>query len=205
MCTRLTRPILVALAAVPLCACGGSEGEPDTAPQQTEAPSAPVFGGDRSGETTTDAATEAPAETGEQAASTPETPETPAPTLPTSDVPFRDDSAEAALATYMDRLAAGDLLGAVEVCDPASPGTAELQTRAANIVSASQETGMSPETLIGFLIEGVADTTREETSRSDERVAFRRTPPNKPAKEIVVIRTPDGWRVQPPASGLPNA
>jgi hypothetical protein len=64
---------------------------------------------------------------------------------------------------------------------------------------------MSPEMIIGFLLEGVAESAREETARTDDRVAYLVTPPNKPAKEIVVIRTPDGWRVQPPASGLPNA
>jgi hypothetical protein len=187
MWTRLTRTTLAACTALALCACGGGEGEPE-APDATDAPSQSVFGG---GEQPSGAG--APS----GAASTP--------TWPASSVAFDDSAPEAALATYLDRLAAKDLPGAAEICDPTSPGTVELEKRATNMIQASADTGMGLSTLAGFLVEGVADATREETARTEDRVTYLVTVPGKNPTECVVVRTPDGWRVQPPPNGVPGA
>ncbi|MFG0274054.1 MAG: hypothetical protein ACF8QF_03245, partial [Phycisphaerales bacterium] len=96
MWIRLTRPTLAALSALALCACGGGEAEPE-APASTDAPSQTVFGGGQGAQQPAGAGgAGAPAAT---------------PSWPASTVAFDDSTPEAALATYLDRLAAGDLPG----------------------------------------------------------------------------------------------
>lgn len=187
MWIRTTRTALAACTALALCACGGGEGEPE-APDPADAPSQTVFGG---GST-------APAQPGDTGAAS-------APSWPAPTVAFDDSTPEAALATYLDRLAANDLPGAAEICDPISPGTVELEKRATNMIEASADTGMGLSTLAGFLVQGVADATREETARTEDRVTYLITVPGKNPTECVVVRTPDGWRVQPPPNGVPGA
>lgn len=192
--TRTTRACLAALLPLALCACGGEEPSPqDAQTNGAETPAQPVLGaGDGNG---ADGAPDASASDGQQ----------PDPSAgAASNVPFNDESPEAALKTYLDRLAAGDVPGALEICDPTAEGTAALETQIQQTRKAAADSGMSESMLFGLLTESIGGATHEETEREEDRVVYTVRVPNKQDRQVAVVRTLDGWRVQPPpASGLP--
>jgi len=193
--TRTTRACLAALLPMALCACGGEEPATQNAPTDgAETPAQPALGGGagNGGDESPDA-------------SAPDGQQSEASAGAASDVPFNDESPEAALKTYLDRLAAGDVPGALEICDPTAEGTAALETQIQQTRKAAADSGMSESMLFGFLTESIGGATHEETEREEDRVVYTVRVPNKQDREIPVVRTLDGWRVQPPMpSGLPN-
>lgn len=118
---------------------------------------------------------------------------------------FDDSSADAALGTYLNRLKAGDMLGAAEVCVEEAPGTEALVTIGTRI----QEMEADPET------KSMAETTRAlftgdfktlESSKmleEDGVVVYEVSVINKAPVNIRVELRDGAWRVIPPVSGTP--
>lgn len=170
--------IAVTLTALP--GCGGSE-EP-AGGEQASAPSAPILGGQRS----------QPASGGQTA------------TAPKADVAFDDSSAEAAVATYVNRYMAGDFQGALEICDMSSEGAQQLAKQIEGFQKA-QESGVQID-LSTFLVQGLEGIRweRVEDKSTDERVEFNLIVPTRPKNKTCAAVLIDGaWRVQPDSSGNP--
>ncbi|MFG0257587.1 MAG: hypothetical protein ACF8GE_06765 [Phycisphaerales bacterium JB043] len=181
MRTRLLHTTLLALVSgIVLASCDGSS-EPEAQTSST-APPPPVLGGDTT-----------PVDNG------------PTHTLDFEDEPvdptLRDATPHEAFATFLQRLQANDIFGAVEVCDPDDPNTLSLRRIAEGAQRAAEDSqGMD---VLGLLLAGIEDVTFELTEENEDTAVVQVTAPRQ--KTYNLVRTEDGWRIRLPRSGhLPH-
>jgi len=116
-------------------------------------------------------------------------------------IAFDDSSPQAAMDTYMTRLAAGDLSGAAEVCVEGSPGRAALEKTAQGLENAVAD-GMDRATMESMLVGDIRAMTWEAVETGDGVVVFEVTSPAANAPTRIEARDMGGfWRVNPPAQG----
>ncbi len=131
----------------------------------------------------------------------------PAPAPAGAKVPLDRSTAEAAINSYLQRLAAGDFSGAVEACKPGSPGAEELKTMAANIegMLASANDRSTAELAVTLLVQDVKSASVKKLTESETDAVFEVAVINKSPDNIMVVKEADGWYVVPPTSqGMPG-
>ncbi|TVQ33261.1 MAG: hypothetical protein EA376_02680 [Phycisphaeraceae bacterium] len=121
-----------------------------------------------------------------------------------ADVEVSTDTADDAIASFMNLLIAGELDAAVELCVPDSSGRAELARTAAGLDRAVEEGGMDRSTIVTMLTGDLKTITWEKTSEEDGRAVFRLSSPTHENRgDIEVVRTNGDWLVVPPPGGVP--
>jgi len=176
---------------VALVACGktgdgsdaaGSDSAPTSSLPSAAADNAPATGADRAPAPNTD-------------------------TEPAEPIEIRNSTPEEAIDTWLAGVRAGQLDVALAVLDPASPGAATLGGVRDGIDRAkSDPTGASMlSTVRGLWADEIAALTYDMIAIDADSATFRFSSPTKPEPwEVTVIRTPDGWRIQPPDTGMPQ-
>jgi len=116
----------------------------------------------------------------------------------------RSDTADAAIETYLEGVKQGKLDIALTVLHPDSPGANALNKMMVGWDKAKAD-GAPVEMAIAFIAGEVDALTYEKISDDGSFATFRFTSPTKENSwEIEAIKTPDGWRIKPPDSGLPT-
>jgi len=116
-----------------------------------------------------------------------------------------DSSAEGAMNTYLNRLKAGDLLGAAEVCVAGAPGTDSLLRMGQNIkdMENSPEDASLAETAKALFVGDLKTVESVKMIEEDGVVVYEVKALNKPAVNIRVEERDGVWWVIPPPDGLP--
>jgi len=120
-----------------------------------------------------------------------------------TEVEVSTDTAEDALASFMNLLIAGELAEAVELCAPDAPGRAELARTAAGLQRAVEDGGMDRSTIVTMLTGDLKTITWEKVSEEADRAVFRLSSPTREDRDIEVVRTDGDWLVVPPPNGVP--
>jgi hypothetical protein len=116
----------------------------------------------------------------------------------------RSDTSDAAMDTYLDGVKQGKLDIALTVLHPDSPGANALNKMMVGWEKAKAD-GAPVEMAIALIGGEVDALTYEKISDDGSFATFRFTSPTKEQSwEIEAIKTPDGWRIKPPDSGLPT-
>ncbi|MCB9848218.1 MAG: hypothetical protein H6814_07360 [Phycisphaeraceae bacterium] len=120
-------------------------------------------------------------------------------------VALDDSSATAALNTYMNRLKAGDLLGAAEICVAEAPGTDALKTIGGNIQNMldKPEDKSQGELALSLFIGDFKTLEAHQILEEEGVVVFEVGVVGKPPVNIRVENREGGWRVIPPVNGTP--
>jgi hypothetical protein len=123
----------------------------------------------------------------------------------TGSTAFDDSSPEGAITTYINRLKAGDFLGAAEICIDGAPGTGELLTLGTkfNEMDADPEQASIGATARSLF---VSDFKTLETVRivEEEGVSVYEVSVLNKAPVNIRVELRDGvWRVIPPTNGTP--
>lgn len=137
----------------------------------------------------------------------PTRPAPPAPAAPVvSVVPMDDSSAEAALKTWLGRLQAGDLRGAVEVCDPSAPGRAKIENLAnrMDMIRADPTAGETLASNALMMLTGELKQITYTTKSADPMVSVFELLKGEKKIDVQVGKLGDVWRVVPPSEGLPQ-
>lgn len=198
---RILAALLIAAGGVALPACGGKQEDAKKPAASTAGAKKPEGKPLLMGESKPKPVAGAPAAPSDAApgASKPNA----APALPVSSVPLDTSSPEAALRTYLGRLADGDLQGASEACKPGAEGTLALERTATGFKKAAAD-NMDPKMLAGMLTGDVkAGVSTEKKTEEPERVVFSVTVGKKQPQDIEVVKVDGAWRVAPPKGGIP--
>jgi hypothetical protein len=183
--------IVSAMTAVTgLSGCGGGGASKTESAAEHDG----VAAGESAASSATDKATsEAPAvESAIQSASAP------------AELVSRSDTSDAAMDTYLDGVKQGKLDIALTVLHPDSPGANALNKMMVGWEKAKAD-GAPVEMAIALIGGEVDALTYEKISDDGSFATFRFTSPTKENSwEIEAIKTPDGWRIKPPDSGLPT-
>ena len=175
--SRTWAALALLAGVVTLSACGESSPDADDAPAASAAPTPRV---------------EAPAKKNAQPAE---------PAV----VKIRDDTALAAIETWIAGVKTGQIDAALAVVDPKSKGAAQLAKLKAGWNRAKQ--AGAPIALARAALAGEIDAlTYHQISDDGKSAVFRFSKPTKPDQpwEVRAVRTPEGWRVIPPDSGMPQ-
>ena len=120
-------------------------------------------------------------------------------------VSLDDSSAEAAISTYVNRLKAGDFLGAAEICLAEAPGTAELiklGTNFENMANSPEDASIGATAKAMFT--GDFETMEFTKVLEEEGVmVYEISILNKSPLNVRVENREGVWRVIPPISGTP--
>lgn len=116
----------------------------------------------------------------------------------------RDDTADAAVATYVNGVRDGKLEEAISVLVPDAPGTERLISMKEGWDRAAAE-GAPIGAALAMIAGEIDALTYEKVSDDGAFATFRFTKPTSDQPwEIQAIKTPEGWRVTPPPTGLPQ-
>lgn len=172
------------IALTSLAACGGSGDAADESD------------GNGSSETSSSAETSTPAETASEAP--------PADEEADKGLTVQDDTAEAALRTYLEGIKQGQLEVAIAVLVPDAPGTEKLYQMKEGWDMAAAEG--APVAMAQAVLAGeIRALSYEKISDDGAFATFRFSKPTAEATwDIQAIKTPEGWRITPPDSGLPQ-
>lgn len=120
---------------------------------------------------------------------------------------IRDSTADAALETYIAGVRDGKLDIAIAVLLSDAPGTGKLLEIAEGMKRAAEDPqGRASLPMMFSLWAGEINALKYEKISDDGAFAtFRFTKPTQETPwEIEAIKTPEGWRIRPPDSGLPQ-
>jgi len=177
------------LSASLLTGCGQSEAEPEAGPGAAS-PTPPPAGGE---ETSAIDQARADARAATEAAGDQD---------PLANL--SDDTAQAAMESYLTALGAGDFLRAAEFTHPDAPGTQKLIQTGEGFRAAMEDPEVQAMGLQGLLTQGISEATFETLEEGETRVTFEVTVPGKPPVVMDAVKLDEGWRVVPPDStGLP--
>lgn len=167
--------LMLAAAALALGACGGGETEGDNG-DSGATPEAAQPAGDSS----------QPEETEEVG------------------LTVRDDTADAAMETYLEGIKHGKLDVAIAVLVPDAPGTEKLYQMKEGWEKAAAEG--APIAMAQAVLAGeIGALTFEKISDDGAFATFQFSKPTSDETwDIQAIKTPEGWRITPPESGLPQ-
>ncbi len=115
-------------------------------------------------------------------------------------IPLRDSTPDEAMETFLTRLQAADIAGAVEVCAPDAPGAAKLQATATGLANAERD-GQDPKALAGFLLGDVKGRTFERPPDAGGDNIFVLKGPGKSLR-FEAVKIGDAWRIIPPPEGV---
>ena len=120
-------------------------------------------------------------------------------------VEFDDSSAEAAINTYINRLKAGDMVGAAEICVAEAPGTEALLTIGNKIIEMANnpENASLAETTKALFVDDFKTIEAVKTVEEDGVVVYEVSVINKAPVNIRVELRDGVWRVIPPIGGTP--
>jgi|GEM_PF-6950998 len=118
---------------------------------------------------------------------------------------FDDSSADAAIATYINRLKAGDLVGAAEICVSEAPGTEALVKIGTKIneMEADPEDSSLAKTTRALYVSDLKTMEAVKTVEEDGVVVYEVSVINKAPVNIRVELRDGAWRVIPPIGGTP--
>lgn len=120
-------------------------------------------------------------------------------------VALNDSSADGAINTYINRLKAGDLVGAAEICVAEAPGTDNLLKIGNNIerMLANPEDASVGETSKALFVGDLKAVDVVKQVEEEGVVVYEVTVLNKTPKMIRVELREGVWRVIPPTGGMP--
>ncbi len=120
-------------------------------------------------------------------------------------VAFDDSSAEAAINTYVNRLKAGDFIGAAEVCLAEAPGTEKLTTIGEKFIEMenSLEDASIGATAKAIFTDDFKTMEIVKTLEEEGIVVYEVAVINKAPVNIRVENRDGVWRVIPPIGGTP--
>lgn len=169
----------IAVAVSTLTGCGGAKK--DSSKDQTSPAAAPST----------------PAKTTENAPAA-------TPNKEDAEATFHDETADAAIETYLNGIKTGNLDLSIAVLVPDTPGMAELVKMKVGWDKAAASG--APIEMAKAVMAGEIDALKYQKISDDGAFAtFRFTKPTSDTPwEIQVIKTPEGWRVKPPDSGMPQ-
>ena len=120
-------------------------------------------------------------------------------------VALNDSSADGAINTYINRLKAGDLIGATEICVAGAPGTDNLLKIGRNIekMLANPDQASVGEASKALFVNDLKAVDVVKQIEEEGVVVYEVTVLNKTPKMIRVELREGSWRVIPPTEGLP--
>lgn len=121
-----------------------------------------------------------------------------------AELQVRDDTADAAMETYLEGVKQGKLEIALAVLHPDSPGANAL-TKIMKGWKQAEADGAPVAMAIALMAGEIDALSYEKTADDGSFATFRFTDPSRAEPwEIEAIKTSDGWRIKPPDSGLPT-
>ncbi len=168
-------------AAMTLSACGGSETPENDSATETAAPSSAPS-----------STSKAPQESA------------PPPAAQPAGLTVKDDTADEALETYIEGVKQGKLDVAIAVLVPDAPGTEKLYQMKEGWDRAA-EAGAPIAMAQAALAGEIGALSYEKVSDDGAFATFQFSKPTSDKTwDIQAIKTPEGWRITPPPSGLPQ-